>query len=130
MDEPNEITYSIEEIEPSPHSSSEDDSFQIKDYNELINEIDNLDLDGEMVIPLLLNYNENFTIKELMIICDYYGFSKVLKANKLNKEEIIHYIVRFELDPNNSAIVFKRQNLWFYINELKHDKFMKKFVIW
>jgi len=27
-------------------------------------------------------------------------------------------------------ITMKRKELWYYINELKNDKMMKKFVIW
>jgi len=33
----------------------------------------------------MINYNENYTVKELLIICEYYGFAKDLKANKYNK---------------------------------------------
>ena len=78
----------------------------------------------------MINYQENFTVKELLIICDYYGLSKELKQSKCNKEQIIEILVSFESDPNNSDIIFKRQNMWFYMNELKNDKFMKKFLIW
>ena len=46
------------------------------------------------------------------------------------KEQIIEYLVTFESDSANTDIVFRRQNMWFYINELKNDKFMKKFVLW
>ena len=84
----------------------------------------------ETMFPKMINYNENFTVKELLLICDYYGFGKELKSNKCNKEEIIEILVSFESDSNNSEIVFKRQNMWFYMNELKNDKFMKKFLLW
>jgi hypothetical protein len=65
-----------------------------------------------------------------LLICEYYGFAKDIKNNKFNKQQIIDFLVSFESDQNNSDIVFKRQNLWFYINELKNDKFMKKYVLW
>ena len=77
-----------------------------------------------------MNYNENYNIKELLLICDYYGFAKKLKYYKYKKEEIIKILVTFELNPQNNDIVNKRQNMWFYINELKNDKFMKKYVLW
>ena len=73
---------------------------------------------------------ENFTVKELLLICDYYGFAKELKNNKYNKEQIITILVSFESNLNNYDIVSKRQNGWFYMNELKNDKFMKKFLLW
>ena len=53
-----------------------------------------------------------------------------MKNNKYNKEQIIDFLVSFESDIKNSDIVFKRQNMWFYMNELKNDRFMKKFVLW
>ena len=100
------------------------------DIEELLNEIENTELNDEMTIPKIINYSENFTVKELLLICEYYGFAKDMKLNKFNKDEIIQVLVDFERNPNNSNIVFRRQNMWFYINELKNDKFMKKYVLW
>jgi hypothetical protein len=116
------ISYTVEEIE-----TNNENQFNIE---ELLAEIENSDLDDDLVIPQIINYHENFTVKELILICEYYGFAKDIKNNKLNKEEIIDALVAFELNPNNSYIVFKRQNMWFNINELKKDKFMKKFILW
>ena len=93
-------------------------------------EIDNSELNDDLVFPKMVNYNENFTVKELLIICDYYGFAKELKNSKCNKEQIIEILVSFESDPINDDIVNKRQTLWFYIGQLKNDKFMKKYVLW
>ena len=93
---------------------------------------DNQDINAmqDITVPHILNYNDNYTVKELLLICDYYGFSKEIKANKLTKEMLVQCLVDYELDPNNSAIVEKRKNMWFFINELKNDKFMKKYVLW
>jgi hypothetical protein len=103
------------------------------DLSEMLNEIyksDFTDENDDLIIPQIINYRENFTVKELLLICDYYGVAKELKSNKCNKYEIIQFLVIYESNPINSDIVFKRQNLWFYINELKNDKFMKKYVLW
>ena len=100
------------------------------DIEELLYEIENTELDDELILPQIINYDENYTVKELLLICEYYGFAKDVKSNKFNKEEIIHFLVEFEKNSNNSDIVFRRQNMWFYINELKNDKFMKKYVLW
>ena len=116
------ISYYIEEIE-----KQHENDFNI---DELMAEIDNIDLNNELTIPQIINYNENYTVKEVLMICEYYGFAKDLKNNKYNKEQIIDFLVTFESDINNSDIVCKRQNMWFYINELKNDKFMKKYVLW
>lgn len=116
------ISFYVQEIEKENET----------DFNidELMAEIDNTDVNDELAIPQMINYNENYTVKELLMICEYYGFAKDLKNNKYNKEQIIDFLVTFESDSNNSDIVFKRQNMWFYINELKNDKFMKKFILW
>lgn len=116
------ISYYVEEIE-----NQENEEINIE---ELMAEIENTEFVDDLAIPKMINYNENFTVKELLLICDYYGFGKELKSNKYNKEQIIEVLVSFESDSNNSDIVFKRQNMWFYMNELKNDKFMKKYVLW
>ena len=119
------ITYSIEELDNSNINECD-----ILEINNLLNEKDYNIINYELFIPEMINYQYNYTIKELLLICDYYGFSKKLKNYKLNKEQIIKFLVGFESNPENSEIVFKRQNMWFYINELKSDKFMKKFILW
>jgi hypothetical protein len=116
------ISYFIDEVE-----NELEEEINIE---ELMAEIDNSELNDDLVFPKMVNYNENFTVKELLIICDYYGFAKELKNSKCNKEQIIEILVSFESDPINDDIVNKRQTLWFYIGQLKNDKFMKKYVLW
>ncbi len=117
------ISYYIEEVNKAENEMN----FNIED---LMHEIEENDFEYEMTIPHMINYHENYTVKELLLICDYYGFAKDVKSNKFNKEQIIDYLIAFESDVSNSEIVFRRQNMWFYINELKNDKFMKKFILW
>ena len=123
-------------------TNNENISFLLEPNNEAFNDVDsviNIDdylqeindqLDEDLVIPKIINYNENFTVKELLLICEYYGISKELKSNKCNKEVIINFLVDFESNCMNTQIVLKRQRMWLYINELKNDKFMKKYVLW
>jgi hypothetical protein len=115
------ISYYVEEIEKQETEKLNIEEFMAEMENEL---------DDELTIPKMINYHENLTVKELLLICDYYGFAKELKSNKCNKEQIIEILVSFESDLNNSDIVFKRQNMWFYMSELKNDKFMKKYLLW
>jgi hypothetical protein len=115
------ISYVIEEI----NNNSND--FELLNIDDLMNQMDDTD---ELTIPHIINYHENFTVKEILIICEYYGFAKDIKANKFNKEQIINYLVSFENDIKNSDIVFRRKNMWFYMDELKNDKFMKKYILW
>jgi hypothetical protein len=76
----------------------------------------------------VLNYNLNFNVKQLLQICDYYGIAKTMRQQKCNKDEIIMMLVDFEASEENSEIVTKRQLLWYYVNELKNDSFMKKYI--
>ena len=116
------ISYCIDEIE-----NVMEEEINIEN---LMAEIYNSELNDSLSVSKMLNYKDNFTVKDLLIICDYYGFSKELKNSKCNKEQIIEILVSFESDPTNDDIVNKRQTLWVYINELKNDKYMKKYVIW
>lgn len=72
------------------------------------------------------HYELNFNVKQLLVIGEYYGLKQLKKANKLT---IIHSIVEFENNVENKEIVHKRKHLWFYIEELKKDKFMKKYIL-
>jgi len=92
-------------------------------------DLEDIELD-DLKIPEIINYNENYTVKELLLICEYYGIAKELKAKKCNKEIIIEFLVDFESKITNTEVVCKRKNLWFYMNELKSDKFMKKYIFW
>ena len=116
------ISYYIEEIE-----NQEKEEINIEEF---MAEMETNEFNDDLTVPKMINYHENFTVKELLLICDYYGFAKELKTNKCNKDQIIEILVSFESNLNNSDIVFKRQNMWFFINELKNDKFMKRFLLW
>lgn len=70
-------------------------------------------------------YSNNYTLKELYHISNYYNISK----RKKKKDELIDDIVAYELDSNNEAYVEQRKRLWFYINEIKNDKYLSKFII-
>jgi len=94
----------------------------------LLNEI-KYDCD-DFNISKKLDYTLNCTVKELLLICDYYGLAKQLKLEKSNKEQIIEALVYFESDDKNELVVNRRKLMWFYINALKKDKIMKKYVIW
>jgi len=118
------ISYYINEID------NISDPDKIVNFDDLLKEIENSEIYDDFTISKLINYKENYTVKELLIICEYYGYSKELKNKKCNKDEIIHFLIDFESNPANSDIVLKRKNMWFFMNELKNDKFMKKYVLW
>jgi hypothetical protein len=116
--------------------SDENISFFIDDTNTNVSEPLNVsDLLGEYDaqsedcrMSQQLNYQLNMTVQQLMRICNYYGIAKGL--NKCAKDVIISILVDFEFDDKNSEIVSRRRLMWFYIEELRNDKFMKKHVFW
>jgi hypothetical protein len=76
-----------------------------------------------------LFYEEEYTVKDLLKICSYYGLDKDIRISKCKKQDIIATLVYFESLPENAEIVQKRNRMWAYITELLHDPKMKKYVI-
>ena len=103
------------------------ENYQTKNY---LSEYENNNNYGSTIIAKSLDYEINYNIKQLIRICEYYGISKDIKINKLKKNEIINLLLMFEENIMNSEIVYKREQLWYFMSELKNDKFMKKFIIW
>ena len=71
------------------------------------------------------DYLNNYTVKSLGQIMDYYELNK----KNLKKDEIIQMLVIFESDPQNEPFVEKRLRLWENIKELKKDKYFSKYII-
>ena len=123
------IKYSIIEIKKDNDNSDLDDILKCleekeKDTKENINE--NGDGDNFSAIFFLMEEEYNkFTKKELERICDYYEISK----RKKRKADLIQDIIIFEQDQINSEIVEKRIELWYCIEQIKNDKYLKKFLI-
>jgi len=113
-------------------SDSENEIFQDEDLSKILKELENIELEqnDNLFASLVLYYEINYNVKQLLLICDYYKIAKELRVNKSNKMDIINTLVLFENNEENMELVLKRKQLWFYINELKNDKFMKKYVLW
>jgi hypothetical protein len=123
------VFFSLDETD---NEFSTDNSTQLNDLLEELNFEDKInDLTSEEIMEILsFEYKKNYTVKELLLICEYYGIAKELKINKSNKDVIIFNLLNFENNPLNNDIVVKRQGLWYYMSQLKSDKFMKKYVLW
>ena len=76
-----------------------------------------------------LFYDQEYTVKDLLKICSYYGLDKDIRISKCKKQDIIATLVYFESLPENVEIVKKRNRMWAYITELLNDPKMKKFII-
>jgi hypothetical protein len=101
------------------------------DLHALQDQLNDFDIDfnsiqDAKVFMDMKDYELNYNVKQLSLICEYYG----LRITKQKKQDIIEQIVIFENTMENIVITMKRKELWYYINELKNDKMMKKFVIW
>jgi len=94
--------------------------FQDKDFHD---EFQFFDEDN--IMAQHIDYFENYTVKMLQHIANYY---KIPKA-KLKKEELIQLIIQFENQDENSEEVYNRKRMWHYINELKNDSYFSKFLI-
>lgn len=90
--------------------------------------IEDEELEDQELEEKLTNYSY-MTLKQLNLICDYYGITSYIRITKCNKEDIINTLVFYENAYENYEIVVKRKRMWKYLAELKNDKFMKKFII-
>tara|TARA_A100000164_G_C21923501_1_gene781861 strand:- start:926 stop:1360 length:435 start_codon:yes stop_codon:yes gene_type:complete len=77
------------------------------------------------ITALEIEYDTNYIKKELIKIAEYYEIS----IRKKNKKDLISEIVIFETSGENIAIVERRKELWFYINEIREDKYLSKYLI-
>ena len=123
------ISFSLNEIE--------DDNDNYNNTNNLIFFNDLLDdthhgnnVEQDFMCSQIINYKENYTINQLYQICEYYGIVKEMKLNKFKKEDVILVLVNYENNIENKVKVLKRKKMWHCINELKNDKFMKKYILW
>ena len=124
----NNITISVEETNIS---NSE------YDIEKMMEELENEVIDDNDDEPNMFYcgndenyYNNEYTVKDLLKICNYYGIEKNIKSSKCKKQDIISTIIYFESLTENIEIVEKRNRMWAYMVELFNDQKMKKYIIW
>jgi len=124
----NNIRYSLIEDLENKKISYEDLKQNVdeeeKKYNEEKNDIDNMDIYNNIIWEEQ-DYMDNYTRKELDRIADYYNISK----RKKKKLKLVEDIVAFENDFLNENIVNHRKLLWFYMEQIKCDNYLSKFLI-
>ena len=140
------ITYCVDDNDLDGYNESEQE-LENSELAELINEFEQMQsntsnsanlYNEDDIMSEMQNYELNFTIKQLLIICEYYAQSKQEKAGEfcgsktrtMKKNELISLIMMFERNIDNIEVVMKRKELWYYLDSLKADKIMKKFVLW
>ena len=113
------ISYTIND-----NSNNENNTDNYADVDEYSNQYLTR-LDQDIVLANQINYQENYTVKELNLIMDYYE----LKRRKLKKADLVEMISQFEANINNLEIVQERVRLWDNITELKENPFFKKYIL-
>jgi len=123
----NEIRYETKELGPPICDNEEKveiDKMMLDDCffseAELTDETNN----GDNLLAQHIDYFENYTLKMLHHIANYYEIPK----KRLKKEELIELIIQFENEPENSLQVYNRKRCWHYIHELKNDSYFGKYV--
>ena len=110
-------------------TSSKENSKEPVTYEELVKEVDIMEMTNiigiDDYIALEVDYQTNYLKKDLERIADYYEISK----RKKRKDQLAEEIVLFEKAPENIEIVYQRKKLWSYIEEIKGDKYLSKFLI-
>jgi hypothetical protein len=121
------IKYSVIEIKKDKENANLDEIMKSVDIEEekIVNNNNNYADDLTAIYYLLEEEYNEFTKKELERICDYYEISK----RKKRKAELIQDIIIFEQDENNSELVQRRNELWYCIEQIKSDNYLKKFLI-
>tara|TARA_B110000037_G_scaffold9957_1_gene10838 strand:+ start:14298 stop:14717 length:420 start_codon:yes stop_codon:yes gene_type:complete len=133
----NEIRYETKELGPPICDASEKIEIDKMMLNEcFFSELDLDDgdvgfhnMDDEMngddnLMAQHVDYFENYTVKMLQHIANYYEIPK----RRLKKEELIELIIQFENESENSLNVYNRKRCWHYIHELQNDTYFGKFI--
>ena len=121
------LSYSLTETNKTPDSNVTYESL-IEQVNAESSKLDDLNMDYLTIddyVASEMDYNTNYTKKQLEFICDYYGISK----RKKKKQDLVEEIVIFEKESSNFDIVQRRKTMWFYIEEISNDSFLSKFLI-
>lgn len=121
-DNPEYMNYIVDEISNKPEELN---------LNAFLTDFEQMDVvthgeaSNDYFLTQMSEYDMNYNLKQLCMIYEYYNLGKV---SKLKKADIIQAIVLFEHEVDNYEIVMRRQQLWHYLEELKADKFMKRFI--
>jgi|UniRef100_A0A6C0HCC7 hypothetical protein len=141
MDDTENITYyfdDIDDITCETESTNSELALLLNEFEQINANNSNSLYNEDDILSEIKNYELNYTIKQLLLICEYYGLTKQTKtaeyygakARTMKKNDIISLIIMYEKNVDNIETVMKRKELWFYLDSLKADKIMKKFVLW
>ena len=89
-----------------------------------------LDVDEDLYfmdtgIAQKMDYTLNYTLPMLQHICGFYN----IEYKRVKKHILISKLVDFEMNNTNIEIVQERKRLWYYMQELKENKYLSKYII-
>ena len=76
-------------------------------------------------LALETDYTLNYTLPALQQIAGFYS----IPYSRIKKQDLITLIVNFEIDNDNLEMVEERKRLWYYMQELKQNKYLSKYII-
>ena len=76
-------------------------------------------------IAMEIDYNINYTLPMLQHICGFYNLS----YSRVKKKDLIRMLVDYEQNPGNIPMVQERKRLWYYMQELRDNKYLSKYII-
>ena len=124
------VGYTVITEETLPENDFDLDEF-MKDFDyEYIKQVESLELSenkSDMIFAEMSNYDLNYNMKQLVTICNYYNI--ICNKKVWKKMDYIKAIIEFEHNLENYDTVVRRKQMWFYMEELKNDKFMKQFIL-
>jgi hypothetical protein len=121
------LSFLLEETKTNNSNITMNDLIEdINNMDDVIYSMSNIDVSylGDFYAQEI-NYDTNFTKKELEKILDYYEISKRRKK----KAQMIEEIILYEKNNENIYTVLQRKKLWGYIKELKEDTYLRQFII-
>jgi len=122
----NNIHYLLTENNINRKVSYEELKDDVNDIEQkIINSTDNISEHYSQIYAEEQEYMINYTKKQLDMIADYYHITK----RKKRKHILIEELVDFENNTDNEEIVNQRKLMWFYIEQIRYDNYLSKFLI-
>tara|TARA_B100001758_G_scaffold247874_1_gene267972 strand:- start:10884 stop:11192 length:309 start_codon:yes stop_codon:yes gene_type:complete len=100
--------------------------------NIIINEKPNIEKDSTIdiysdnTVAKEIDYSINYTLPLIQSICGFYE----IPYKRIKKQDLIYNLVEFESNIENIETVEERKRLWFYMEELKKNKYLSKYIIY
>ena len=126
------VTFSLQtDISGSEPPSEVDVTKLMTDFHALEIMSDDLSADNpdhgcDVFLAKEQHYDFNYNVKQLSLIHEYYGLGSV---SKKKKADIIMNIIDYEDNSENAGTVARRNVLWQYIDEIKNDPVLCKYMI-